>query len=73
MPAVPGALGTLYSWDFGILGTFSDILPHFALLPHGPAQEKSKRATFMPASSQGLTLLHFSAQRNRFLWNKGCS
>jgi len=24
------------------------------------------------ASDQGLTLVHFSAQRERFLWNRGC-
>jgi hypothetical protein len=24
------------------------------------------------ASHQGLTLVHFSAQRNRFLWDRGC-
>ena len=24
------------------------------------------------ASDQGLTLVHFSAQRKRFLWDRGC-
>jgi hypothetical protein len=33
-----------------------------------------KNATSRPASPsyQGLTLVHFSAQRKRFLWDRGC-
>ena len=29
-------------------------------------------APFVAAAAQGLTLVHFSARRKRFLWDRGC-
>ena len=31
-----------------------------------------RRASMAAAASQGLTLVHFSVQRKRFLWDRGC-
>ena len=34
--------------------------------------DSSARSTHTGASRQGLTLVHFSAQRKRFMWDRGC-
>ena len=38
---------------------------------HRPTSMDATRAS-CEACSQGLTLVHFSVQRKRFLWNRGC-
>jgi len=46
------------------------MIPGLTMRVHGAA-EKPMSGT-PSASAQGLTLLHFSAQRKRFLWDRGC-
>jgi hypothetical protein len=38
----------------------------------GRRRPSSSHTNQKEPSGQGLTLVHFSAQRKRFLWNRGC-
>ena len=41
----------------------------------GPAAVSAppvSRSSTLHAAAKGLTLVHFSAQRKRFLWDRGC-
>ena len=37
-----------------------------------PRAMRRRRTACSEARQQGLTLVHFSAQRKRFLWDRGC-
>jgi len=41
-------------------------------LPHSSRSRELSTDGFAYAADQGLTLLHFSAQLQRFLWDRGC-
>ena len=41
-------------------------------LPPPPLSAASRRGA-VSASVQGLTLVHFSAQHERFVWDRGCA
>ena len=47
--------------------SLADSVPSFAMVTTLSATRRSSLAL-----AQGLTLVHFSAQRKRFLWERGC-
>jgi hypothetical protein len=38
----------------------------------GKHERREARTGTLQSGGQGLTLVHFSAQRKRFLWDRGC-
>jgi len=70
-------------WLLGVRATAgSELLaPHAAPChsQHGPlcyvmsAQDATVLALVMASCGQGLTLVHFTAQLERFVWDEGCA